>query len=110
MRWLVAPSTMTSGCPSPHASKAMVVPSWDWTVRVMVGWSGGEAVGTAEQERRVPDRAEAEQDHQHPVEAHAEAAVRRGAEPERVHVVGQRFEVHALLRRLLDEHVVPVFT
>jgi transcriptional regulator with XRE-family HTH domain len=49
--------------------------------------SGREPVGSAEQERRLPQRLQPEQDHQEPAETEAESAVRRAPVSEAVEVV-----------------------
>jgi hypothetical protein len=56
--------------------------------------------GVAREERRLPDVAEAAEEHHHPLQPHAEPFVRRRAVPERVDVGGDGTDVDAPCLRL----------
>jgi uncharacterized protein YndB with AHSA1/START domain len=71
------------GSQTPHRSSLLVRLSPGRTLR-------RQPVRAAEQERHVPDRVQAQEHHQEPAEAQAEAAVRRAAVAEAVQVAEHR--------------------
>src|SRR5437773_12572779 len=79
-----------------------------WWVRCGV-WLGGEAVGTAEEEDRFPQRVQPEQQHQRSAVPHTQPAVWWASVPEAVEVVLHRLGTQTLFGRLLEQNLVAVF-